>query len=304
MIEQEPKKGKQNNIFKVLTIILALLVVMLCFLLFRTQNTTAEKVEGVEVQNLVLQQELDSLLQEYERIKLEYGELNNQLTNRDSAIMQQAQEIQRLIATQGDYRTIKKKLELLQNQGKEYVRMLDSLYVVNQQLTVENNTIKEQVVKLTGEKEILSQEKEDLTEKVTTAAKMKAYGISLKAYSVKGISKKETATDKARKVKVLTVTFSLAANDLAEAGELELYCRIALPDGRILAVGSGDAYSFINQGQRLQYTIRKNITYAKSEQTVSMSWNLREDDEAIAGVYNAQIFTSTDYLGQANLILK
>ncbi|MDR1792057.1 MAG: hypothetical protein LBR36_01235 [Bacteroidales bacterium] len=303
MVEQEVKKEKKGNIFKILMIVFMVLSAVLVVLLLR-QNNTVEKIETVENYNAQLQNELDSVLQEYERIKAEYGDLNTQLSGKDSAIMQQAQEIQRLIASQGDYRTIKKKLELLQNQGKEYVRMLDSLFTVNQQLTDENKVIKEKVVQLTTEKDSLTHEKESLVQQVTVAAKPKAYGISLKAYAVKGLSKKETQTDRSRKVKMLTVTFTLAANELTEEGELDLYCRIALPNGKILALGSGDFYSFVNNGKQLQYTIKKTINHTKSEQNVSMTWDLREDDVAVEGVYNAQIFTATDFLGQAVMVLK
>ena len=68
----------------------------------------------------------------------------------------------------------------MQNQGKEYVYLLDSLYTVNKNLTLENKEVKEKNIKLSQEKEELVKEKEVLSEKVSTATKLKAYNISLK----------------------------------------------------------------------------------------------------------------------------
>ncbi|MDR1878749.1 MAG: hypothetical protein LBQ64_04210, partial [Bacteroidales bacterium] len=258
----------------------------------------------VEIQNNDLQEELDSILREYELIKSEYGDLNAQLSGKDSAILAQADEIKALIASQADYRRIKKKLELLQNQGKEYVHLLDSLYVVNQQLTNENQEIKKTVTRLSKEKEDLSQEKETLQEKVTVAAKLKAYNAIMKGINLKSGGKKEEETNKAKRVKKLRVVFTLSENELVPAGELNLYCRISLPDGRILALGKGEAYSFTNDGKQLQYTIKTSVTYDNKAKQVVMEWKLRTEDVAVPGEYTAQLFTDTDYIGQTIMVLQ
>jgi seryl-tRNA synthetase len=216
----------------------------------------------------------------------------------------QAQEIRELIASQADYRRIKKKLELLQDQGKEYVRLLDELYTENKKLTEENTEIKQKVTRLSKEKEDLSQEKEVLEEKVTIAAKLKAYNISLQGVNTKSGGKKEDDTDKAKKVKKLKVTFTLSENELTPAGELTLYCRISLPDGRVLALGKGDAYCFTNDGKQLQYTIKTSVNYTNTAKHVAMEWDLRNDDKAVSGEYTVQIFTETDYIGQAKMVLQ
>ncbi|MDR2410038.1 MAG: hypothetical protein LBE13_18275 [Bacteroidales bacterium] len=263
-----------------------------------------EEKNTVEEKNNNLQQELDSILLEYEDIKSQYGELNEQLTEKDSAILAQAEEIRGLIASQEDYRRIKKKLELLQNQGKEYVHLLDSLYIVNQQLTEEIIETKKTVTKLSKEKEELSVEKETLQEKVTTATKLKAYNVSLKGINLKSRGKKEEETNKAKRVKKLKVVFTLSENELFPAGELNLYCRISLPDGKVLALGKGDGYSFINEGKQLQYTIKSSVNYDNKAKQITMEWNLRPEDYAVSGEYTVQLFTETDYIGQAKMILQ
>jgi len=284
---------------KTLNVVLGLIaLIAICFSLFYTREKIVE-IQTVQQQHADLQDELNSILKEYEAIKQEYGELNEQLTEKDSAILAQADEIKKLIASQADYRRIKKKLELLQDQGKQYVHLLDSLYTVNKELMAENQEIKKEVTMLHSQKKTLAEEKEVLTEKVTAAAKVKAYG-----FSINGIGgKKGEVVSKARKVEQFKVTFTLAENPLTEAGELNLYCRIALPDGRVLALGTGDGYSFLNDGKRLQYSIKTTVNYETKAKTVTMVWQIREKDAAVPGEYTAQIFTDTDYLGEASVVL-
>ena len=144
-LKQEVKKYKKLTIiFVIISIVLACLLV---FSFLNVKQINVEKEQSIVLQE-ELQEELDSILFEYENIKQSYGDLNDQLSERDSAIVAQAKEIERLIASQADYRRIKKKLELLQNQGKEYVRLLDSLYVVNKELTIENQEVKTENLKL------------------------------------------------------------------------------------------------------------------------------------------------------------
>ena len=296
-LEQKVKKHKTLNIILGLVALIAI-----CFSLFYTRDKVVE-IQSVQQQHFLLQNELDSILQEYEAIKKEYGELNEQLFERDSAILAQAAEIKALIASQADYRRIKRKLELLQDQGKQYVHTLDSLYTVNRELTAENQEIRKEVIRLHSEQRTLSEEKEVLVEKVNVASKVSAYGFSINGITLKSGGKKEEVTTKARRVEQFRVVFTLADNPLAQAGELNLYCRISLPDGRILALGTGDAYSFLNDGKRLQYTIKTTVNYNTKSKQVIMVWNLRDKDSAVPGEYTAQLFTDTDFLGEASVVL-
>ncbi|MBO4582384.1 MAG: hypothetical protein J5701_08915 [Bacteroidales bacterium] len=299
MTEQTEKDVKK---YKRLCIILAIVSIALAILSIYSLTHVREYVvtaeQAVNAQD-DLQAELDSILREYEAIKSEYGSLNEQLTAKDSAILAQADEIQKLIASQGDYRRIKKKLELLQDQGKEYVNLLDSLYRQNEQLTNENIGLNQEISQLHEEREGLISEKEQLENKVNVAARLKAYNVSLSGYN-----SKNQITNKARRVKTLRASFTISENQLVAAGEKNIYARISLPDGRVLAIGTGDAYSFINEGKRLQYTIKEVINYENKAKTINLSWDLREGDAAVAGQYHVQLFTDENFMGEASLNLE
>ena len=298
--DESQKYKRLSSLFLILSVILALLLVIS---LVRTSSTKKEWKASVAEQT-ELQGELDSIMNAYNLIKDEYGELNEQLTAKDSAIIAQAEEIQKLISQQSDYRRIKKKLELLQNQGKEYVRMLDSLYAANETLTIENKKIRTENTRLTEERQMMTLVQDSLNRRIKTASQLKAYNIALNGIIMKSGGKKEEAASRSKRVQKFKVSFTLGENAITTPGEVNLYCRISIPDGKVLALGKGDAYSFTNEGKILQYTIKSTILYENKAQNVVMYWNLREGDEAVPGTYTAQLFTEEEYIGEASVTLK
>ena len=93
----------QENPLKKWVIILGVLSgILLCTTIYfaRFAKPTMNKVyTEVETKNVELQSELDALLAEHERIKEQYGELSEQLSEKDSIIMAGAAEIEKLITT-------------------------------------------------------------------------------------------------------------------------------------------------------------------------------------------------------------
>ena len=298
--DESRRYKKMSTIFLFLAIALALL---LLFSLFRTKSATSAAKESAE-QTISLQSELDSILLEYQLTKEQYGELNEQLIEKDSAIMAQAEEIKKLINSQSDYRKIKKKLELLQNQGQQYVHLLDSLYTVNENLTKENQEIKHENSKLSEQNKQLNHQQDSLNDRIKTASKLKAYDVSVKGIVMRNNGKTEESTVRSRRVQKFKISFTLGENIIKDAGNMNLYCHLSIPNGKVLALGDGDAYTFTNEGKLLQYTVKSTIAYANKAQEVVMYWNLREGDEAVPGTYTAQIFTDDDYIGQATVTLK
>jgi hypothetical protein len=299
----------EKNPLKKWVILLAILTAIflgttLYFGFFAKPVFNQEYVKTV-VENEYLQSELDALLIEHERIKQEYGDLSEQLTEKDSVILANAAEIQKMIAQQADYRKIKRQLERLQNISKEYVEEIDQLYTENKQLKEENTKVKADLAETKKVVETIKKDKEELNQTITTAAVHQAYNINSRAVYFKNKNKGEVVTEKANRVDQLKTTFILGANSLIPAGPVTVYCRIAVPGtGRILTPGAGDAFAFEYNGEKLQYTSKKTIDYDNTAETVTIAWNLVEGDKAVKGRYVVQLFTDTQFLGETGFELK
>ena len=154
------------------------------------------------------------------------------------------------------------------------------------------------------DKENVQKSNEELSAKISGAAVYKAYNIRSAGYMIKNKGVEEP-TDKANRVKRIKTTFILGENSLIESGPVNVYCRIAVPGtGKVLTMGSGDTYSFVHNGQRLQYSAKSVVNYDKQAQNVTMNWDLMSDDKAIKGKYIVQVFTDDQFLGESFFTLK
>ena len=304
----QSQRSNQDNPLKKWVIILgALAGLFLCstlYLAFFAKPTTNRVYKEVENKNFELQSELDSLLAEHNRIKEQYGELSDQLSEKDSIIMANAAEIEKMINSQADYNRIKKQLARLQNISQEYVKEMDQLYQENKALKEENQQVR---ADLEQEREVtrtMQKSNEDLTQKISNAATFKAYNLKSGGYLVRNKGSEEP-TEKANKVKRIKTTLMLGENSLIEPGPVNIYCRIAIPEtGKVLTMGSGDTYSFVHNGQRLQYSCKTVVNYNNKAENITMDWDLMSDDKAIKGQYSVQLYTDDQFLGECYFTLK
>ncbi len=304
MSENNQQEKKYKRIIAFLLFVILLLIIGLIFEKSKIQTIFLEKNATV-AHNSELQSELDSLLNEHTKIKTEYGELSGQLAEKDSLILANAGEIQKLIAMQGDYRRTKKKLELLRNIAQGYVSQLDSLYKVNQALTDENFKIKKDFSKERQINTELSKDKQALNEKVSLASMLKAYNIKASTVKLRSGGSKEVETDKAKKIGRVNICFTISENKIASTGSKTVYVRIARPDNVIVCEGKEDIYTFEYQGQKIQYSMKKEINYDNKAQEICLSWTKKDDKTpAMIGKYNVALFVDGYEIGQSQFELK
>ena len=262
-------KNNKTVLFAVLGA-LAIAIVALVIMIGRlssVKNDLKDLEAEKEMQRIDFQAEVDSLMRVHNELKESYGELSAELAEKDSIIQADAVEIKKLLDSQWDYYRIKKKLASLQEISQKYVRQMDSLYTVNRELVAENERIREEYQAERRENTNLTRQKEELTNKVNMASTMKIYSLKANPVYFKGGSK-ETETNKANRAERIKIDFTLAQNDLVEAGTKVFYVRIADPTKSIICKGTGDEYSFVSNDETLQYTERVTVNYDNKEKDV------------------------------------
>ena len=181
---------------------------------------------------------------------------------------------------------------------------MDQLYQENKALKEENQQVR---ADLEQEREVtrtIQKSNEDLAQKISNAATYKAYNIKSAGYLVRNKGTEEP-TEKANKVKRIKTTLMLGENSLIEPGPVNVYCRIAIPEtGKVLTMGSGDTYSFVHNGQRLQYSCKTVVNYNNKAENITLNWDLMSDDKAIKGQYSVQLYTDDQFLGETYFTLK
>lgn len=289
----------------IIIIILALLAVVLGVLLVLNTGKLNTLEAEKESQRNAFQYELDSLLIEHENVKQEFSNLVDVLNQKDSLIQANAREIKRLLDTEWEYVKVQRKLEQLRSISQGYLRQMDSLYTENRELKAENVTIRanfEREKMLTLE---LQKDKATLAEKVEEAAVLRAFNITATPLNIRGLNGKQSETDRARRVDLVRVCYSLAANTLTPAGKRDVYVRIAQPDNLILVAGLGDDYSFVYKENVMQYSLTRQVDYQNEEIEICANWiNRNAQEPMMAGTYIVSIFADDKEIGQTSFTLR
>lgn len=296
-----PEKTEKKNRSLLYIILLAILLILLIvagYLYFDTKTQVAELQQEKEQIRSDLQTELDSLLVQHNQVKREYGRLSDTLSAKDSVIQANAKEIKDLLNYKWEYYLIKKKLDRLRVVAQGYVRQLDSLYVVNDELKQENQRIRESYQTEKNKVSELIVEKEKLNEIVDNAAVLRAYNIE--ATGIRQRGSRQTETDKARRTDRVRICFTLGENALVEPGEKTVYIRIARPDKMVLTYDMTDEYTFMHQGEKLQYSIMRKLDYEGEPLDVCVYWNKRNNEEqAMEGRYHVTVYMEDNVIGES-----
>ena len=304
-MDSENRKKAKQPIW--LYAILGALAIALVVLLVRNSSmkTDLQELEAEkEMQRADFQAEVDSLMRVHNELKESYGDLSQELAEKDSIIQADAVEIKKLLDSQWDYYRIKKKLASLQEISQKYVRQMDSLYTVNQELVAENERIREEFQAERRENSNLNRQKEELTNMVNQAAVLKLYNYSAQAVRFKGGSK-ESNTDRADRAERIRIDFTVAANDLIQPGSKTFYVRIADPTKAIISKGTGDEYAFESNGETLQFTEKIRVNYEGKETPVRAYYTKPSDREFRPGTYFIDVYEQGGKLiGQTSVDLR
>lgn len=293
----------QEKKVKVLYCVIVVLIIALAFSLFRSQKVVSERNESFQ-QGVELKGELDKVMDEYTSIKMENQDLAGQMSEKDSIIMANKAEIEKLIARQADYNKIRKKLDLLRRITQDYVVRIDSLVQANRVLEDENLQMKQEVNRVNEQKSQLEATQVQLQEKIEVASAFKAYDLHAGTVRVRADGK-EVATDRSRRVTRINIEFTLSENKLVESGLKTIYARISRPDGVVMVMGTDDIYSFELHGEKLQYTIKQDIEYRNESQSIKMFWDRRETDtKAMAGKYDVMLYMDGQEIGRTSFLVR
>lgn len=290
------KLGKKEIIYRITIAVLGVLILLLAILWYTGRQELKEVTHEREMAMILteeLQLELDSVLDEYHAVKLEYDSI---LTDKDSIIQANAREIQSLIARQADYNRIRRQLNLLREVTQNYVKEIDSLYTENRVLKAENVQMREEIIQVRRRTTELTQNKAELETKVEVASELRAYQIEAFPFRLRGRGR-EDETDRAGRVEQVRVCFLIGENPITPAGEHNIYMRIADPYGQILRVSDDIAYAFVHHGDTLQYSVKGTINYQNRQMNKCLTWQRIAEFEP--GVYDISLYTDEYRLGDS-----
>lgn len=280
-----------------------LVIALTAAIIYLSQSLKNEKIENEELLQLaeINKQEMEN---QYKQFDVQYGELQKQLSN-DSLMAQidierrrtqeLLEELRRTKATDvAEITRLKKEIETLRAVLRSYIVQVDSLNRLNEALTAENTTIKKQYNEATTQITNLSEERNQLKDKVDIAAQLDAT-----KFWVQPRNKRSKEAKKVKDVRNIAFGFTITKNVTAQNGQRIIYARILKPDNSVLTNNNA---TFQYENTELQYSIKKYIEYNGEEQDVTLYWDVNE--YLSAGTYKIFIFADSRMIGQTSFELK
>ena len=283
-------------LFTLLALAAAAVIAVMAYLVYSLNESNEQNkqmLELAEMDKLEMQNEYESFARQYNEMKTQINNdsLMAQLEQEQQRTQELLEELQRTKANDAaEITRLKKELATMREVLKSFVAEIDSLNRLNTQLKGENEDLRQQQVVQQQQISNLSSEKASLTDKVAIASQLDATAVHISA-----LDKRQKAAKKIADVKTFQVSFNIARNVTAAAGNRTIYVRIIKPTGE--AVNGGGTFAFENRN--LEYSMRKDIEYNGEETPVTMYWNVTE--MLVAGQYRAQIFADGKNIGGGSI---
>ena len=219
-----------------LILFFGIIVLLLIASLFFQQNKMSEemelKVQFIEQKNM-LRDELDDLIDEHDELLDEYGDLNGQLYDKDSIIQNQIAEIRNLIRSKNDLIEARRKIAVLKDISKKYLSNIDSLLVINENLTIEKDSVIKENKNINWKNYKLSKQNKKLAEKISKGSVLEVLNIDAQGLRYRGTGK-EVSTRFAKKVQKLRICFRIGANQISDQEEKIVFMQLIDDKGKLV----------------------------------------------------------------------
>jgi hypothetical protein len=304
MNEQEEKKKKRGII---LWIIIALLLITNGFtgwLLMQEKSKVVEQkviTETIIVERDNVKLDLVNLKKDYENLQANDALMQKDIDEKKARIEELIKEAEKHKGDAYIIAKLRKETETLREIMKGYVRTIDSLNTLNQNLVAEKKTVLKQLDKEKEKQDVLIKEKEELKTTIAKGSILTCFNINAKAVFYKRGGKKEVETNKAKKMDKIKVTFSLGENKIAKPGEKTVYIRVITPDGKEMAKSYDETYKFTFNKSTGYYAGKEALNYANVE--ITGVTYCEGQGEYVPGNYQIEITCDGVVIGSSNLKL-
>ena len=285
---------KKQTFIIALTAVITILIGTVIYFVNRSYKSEKEMEEIVEMMEF----EKEQLEEEFENFSLEFGDYPTTVRN-DSLVrlldeekmkVQQLLEELRITKATNARRIaeLKKELTTVRNVMKSYVVQIDSLNRVNVRLDRENKEVRQQYNVATQKVEILSKERETLTETVARASKLEVGGFVYTQLNAKG-----RPTRRYPQIATLQFDYTVSRNITAEPGLKTVYLRLTRPDGEVMTKDPANLFPF--EDKEIAYSAKKEMEYEGEERADVIYWKVEEILQI--GDYRADFFIDGNHVG-------
>ena len=286
-------KDKKSRM--ILIALVSALLFMIIFSFWQSEKFDQEialKTQFIEEKN-ALRDDLDDLIDEHELLKDEYGEISDQLLEKDSAISAYAKEIKSLLRSDAELKVAKLKIKKLKEISQKYISAIDSLFTINQQLQIQNDSVIRMNRLISRRNRALENDNRSLVNRVESASILKMTDIVIDGLYYRA-SGREVSTSRAHKIQNFRLCYKVLENKVAQPGLKNIYLRILSPKGEVLTVAN-KVQTFEAADTTYLFTTNFQIDYQNVNLSDCFLWT--RGNPLDPGVYVFEFFSDKELIG-------
>ncbi|MCB9225047.1 MAG: hypothetical protein R2780_05415 [Crocinitomicaceae bacterium] len=259
--------------------------------------------QGLEVGEDV-KENLQNMLTMYDKMKVENTDMADSINAQKDRIKTLMSELEDAKGDKAAYASkvykLQKETDVLRSIMKDYIRTIDSLNVANGVLTESLAETMENLDKTQSSLNNMTEERDQLSDKVNKGSKLVAFGFTTTGIKEKGSGSYKEMT-RASGCTHIRSCFTVGDNAIASPGDKTIYMRIITPSGTVLNSSQSNTLK-TEGGQSLLYSDKKVINYQNQATDLCVFYKLTE--EIAKGNYSAQIYADGVLIGSDNFVLK
>ena len=277
--------------YRVVIVLLAVILAGLSALYFNLNRQQQHDYELLKIDRDSIQSNLSELIDEYGNLKFTNDTIVANLEKANEMMEQLKRERRWNYAKIKEY---EKEVGTLRAVMKNYLRQIDSLNSLNKKLIDENVSYRKEISTANLRADVAEERATELHNKVQMGSVLRARDIAVVPLNARGkvVSRVKAAT-------TLRVDFTVSSNDLAAAGNREIYVRITSPDGYLLTTESVPTFKF--RDESIGYSASREIDYQNEDVDVSIYYN---GSGFVAGDYKIELYTDGYILGTAAVAMR
>jgi hypothetical protein len=293
-MQSNSKFGFKDILVIVLTIVLAIVVVMY----FTKRSEHNKIVTELNNEKDSIKSELSRMLVNYDSLKTNNDQVNQNLLMTQSQIKNLLVEIDQVKqASVMEVSNYKDKVNTLRGIMKDLYNQIDSLNERNKILFAENIQVKQRYTDEKSKNDKLTKEKEELTQTVKIAQILEALDLK-----ITGLNPRDKETDRIAKTQKIMISFSLSKNLTALRGAKDIYVRIMRPDQLLLVSNPSDVFTF--EDLQIPFSAKREVNYEGAELPMNIYWDNKGHDPLIPGVYTVDVFADGYNIGTTKYLFK
>lgn len=291
-------QSSNNNLAKILIGLLVILLVSLAGYTYKLIQQNKETVLFLEADKAEVQKELEALIVSYDEILQD-----NKLKDKD--LIAARDRIIVLLDSVKDYKAnlsiitrYKAQVRGLKNERAELFKRADSLLLVTERLAIERDSTTAVLNKTIKAVDSVTTANTQMSKSLEKGALIGIINLNASAIIVrKGGKIKETK--RASRADKIRVCFTIAPNNLAQAGDRVLYVQVINPDNNII----GDKSNITFGQDLLTYSKSTSVFYENQALDVCAILGTTGQD-VLKGLYTISVFDAQRQIGSTTLMLK